>query len=44
MRVLALPNAHYPPSAEALTLADVVLRSLDELTVEAVSGADVSRG
>jgi len=38
MRVLALPNAHYPPAADALALADVVLGSLDELTPAAVRG------
>jgi HAD superfamily hydrolase (TIGR01509 family) len=38
MRVLALPNAHYPPPADALALADAVLGSLDELTVELVRG------
>lgn len=32
MRVLAYPNPHYPPPADALVLADVVLASLDELT------------
>jgi HAD superfamily hydrolase (TIGR01509 family) len=32
MRVVALPNTHYPPAPEALALADVVLDSLDELT------------
>jgi HAD superfamily hydrolase (TIGR01509 family) len=37
MRVLALPNEHYPPAPDALALADVVLASLDELTVAAVS-------
>jgi len=37
MRVLALPNAHYPPAPDALALADVVLASLDDLTVAAVS-------
>ena len=31
MRVIAYPNRHYPPSAEALALADVVLDSLAEL-------------
>jgi HAD superfamily hydrolase (TIGR01509 family) len=36
MRVLAIPNTHYPPAAEALALADVVVGSLAELTVEAV--------
>jgi HAD superfamily hydrolase (TIGR01509 family) len=38
MRVLAFPNRQYPPSHEALANADLVLASLDELTVEAVSG------
>ena len=31
MRVLAYPNRHYPPPAEALALADGVLESLDDL-------------
>ena len=34
MRVVAIPNRVFPPSAEALALAHVVLGSLDELTVE----------
>ena len=37
MRVLAYPNAHYPPAAEALALADVVLESLDALTPDLVA-------
>jgi HAD superfamily hydrolase (TIGR01509 family) len=32
MRVIAVPNLHFPPDEEALAAADVVLRSLDELT------------
>ncbi|HWN21828.1 MAG TPA: HAD family phosphatase [Gaiellaceae bacterium] len=36
MRVVALPNAHYPPEPEALALADVVVSSLDELTPERI--------
>ena len=36
MRVVALPNAHYPPGADTLALADVVLSSLDELTADVV--------
>jgi HAD superfamily hydrolase (TIGR01509 family) len=36
MRVIAVPNRHYPPRKEALAAADVVLGSLDELTVAAV--------
>jgi HAD superfamily hydrolase (TIGR01509 family) len=39
MRVLAYPNRRYPPPPDALALADVVLGSLDELTVSAVSGS-----
>ena len=39
MRVIVIPNPHYPPSDDALSLADVVLRSLDELTVEQVSAS-----
>jgi hypothetical protein len=38
MRVVAIPNAAYPPDDEALTLADAVVRSLDELTVEVLRG------
>jgi HAD superfamily hydrolase (TIGR01509 family) len=40
MRVLALPNPHYPPDSEALSLADDVLGSLHELTVERVRGIE----
>jgi HAD superfamily hydrolase (TIGR01509 family) len=36
MRVLAIPNAHFPPDDDALAEADVVLDSLAELTAEAV--------
>ncbi|MGH3004174.1 MAG: HAD family hydrolase [Gaiellaceae bacterium] len=32
MRVIAVPNPHFPPGADALALADTVLGSLDELT------------
>jgi HAD superfamily hydrolase (TIGR01509 family) len=39
MRVIAIPNAHYPPADDALAVADVVLQSLDELTVERVSAS-----
>jgi HAD superfamily hydrolase (TIGR01509 family) len=31
MRVFAIPNPHYPPDAQALAEADVVLDSIDEL-------------
>jgi HAD superfamily hydrolase (TIGR01509 family) len=32
MRVVAIPNAHFPPDDESLSLADAVLSSLDELS------------
>jgi len=38
LRVVAIPNRVFPPGAEALALADVVLDSLAELTPDAVSG------
>jgi HAD superfamily hydrolase (TIGR01509 family) len=34
--VLAIPNPHFPPGADALACADRVLASIDELTVELV--------
>jgi HAD superfamily hydrolase (TIGR01509 family) len=37
MCVIAIPNRHYPPDEETLAQADVVLRSLAELTPEVVS-------
>jgi HAD superfamily hydrolase (TIGR01509 family) len=36
MRVLAIPNRHFPPGEDALAQADVVLESLAELTPETV--------
>ena len=36
MRVIAIPNASYPPDEEALAAADAVLDSLDDLTPEVV--------
>jgi HAD superfamily hydrolase (TIGR01509 family) len=38
MRVVAIPNAAYPPDEEALALADAFVRSLDELTVDVLRG------
>ena len=38
MRVIALPNAHYPPAADALALADEIVSSPAELTPEFVRG------
>ena len=39
MRVIAIPNASYPPGDEALDLADLSLASLEELTPECIEGA-----
>jgi len=39
MRVLAIPNPTYPPDDEALALADVTLRSLDDLTSENITSS-----
>jgi HAD superfamily hydrolase (TIGR01509 family) len=38
MRVIAIPNPHFPPDEEALAHADVVLHSIAELTLEVVEG------
>ncbi|WUJ70375.1 HAD family phosphatase [Kribbella soli] len=38
LRVIAVPNANYPPQEDALALASVVVRSLDEVTLEVVEG------
>jgi len=37
MRVIAIPNAHFPPDAESLALADVTLGSVAELTPATVA-------
>jgi HAD superfamily hydrolase (TIGR01509 family) len=37
LRVLAVPHPAFPPSADALALADVVVGSLDEITPELVT-------
>jgi hypothetical protein len=34
MFVVAIPNPAYPPGAEALEAADLVLRSIEELAPE----------
>ena len=36
LRVIAVPNRHFPPGPEALAEADVVLASLDDLTLDAI--------
>jgi HAD superfamily hydrolase (TIGR01509 family) len=39
LRVIAVPNAHFPPGPDALREADVVLSSLSELVPEVVAGS-----
>ena len=39
MRVIAIPNVHFPPPEDVLDLADVRLGSLAELTPDAVESA-----
>ena len=36
LRVIAIPNRSFPPSDEVLASAEVVLRSLDQLTFDAI--------
>jgi len=38
MRVIAYPNRHYPPAADVLASADVVIDSLDALGSTTVAG------
>ena len=40
MHVVAFPNPSYPPDQESLALADVVIRSLDELTPQLLDATD----
>jgi HAD superfamily hydrolase (TIGR01509 family) len=37
LRVVAIPNIHFPPDGESLALADVVLSSIEELTADVVA-------
>jgi hypothetical protein len=39
MRVIAIPNPHFPPPPDALAEADLVLDSLAELSPDAVESA-----
>jgi len=38
LRVVAIPNRHFPPDDESLALADAVIPSIDDLTVDVVAG------
>jgi HAD superfamily hydrolase (TIGR01509 family) len=40
MRVIAVPNPHFPPAPDALALADARIDSLGELTEEVVAGKE----
>jgi beta-phosphoglucomutase-like phosphatase (HAD superfamily) len=44
MRVIAIPNPHFPPDEESLGLADVTLGSLAELTPATVAGNGTGAG
>jgi HAD superfamily hydrolase (TIGR01509 family) len=44
MCVIVIPNRRFPPGEEALAEADVVIESLDELTVSVVESASSRRG
>jgi HAD superfamily hydrolase (TIGR01509 family) len=44
MRVISIPNPHFPPPDDVLGEADVVLRDLGELTPAAVESASSRRG
>jgi HAD superfamily hydrolase (TIGR01509 family) len=37
MTVIAVPNRDYPPASDALSLADLTVRSLEQLTPEAIA-------
>jgi hypothetical protein len=39
MVVIASPNREYPPEPDALALAALVVKSLDELTPDAIESA-----
>jgi HAD superfamily hydrolase (TIGR01509 family) len=41
MLLVAIPNRHYPPAPDALALADVVVGSPPELTLDVVRGPQV---
>jgi hypothetical protein len=43
MLVVAIPNHAFPPSADAVALAAVVLESLDELTPEMLEALTAER-
>jgi len=44
MAVIAIPNPHFPPGEEALAEADLVLDSLDQLTLDVIEGLSPQGG
>jgi HAD superfamily hydrolase (TIGR01509 family) len=44
MLVIAVPNREFPPSGDALALADLVVGSVGDLTVELIEDAALRRG
>jgi beta-phosphoglucomutase-like phosphatase (HAD superfamily) len=44
LRVVAIPNPHFPPAPDALALADAVVAGLDDLTPALVAGRPPSPG
>ena len=38
LRVVAVPNPHFPPDEDALAAADVVVRTVADLTPELLAG------
>jgi hypothetical protein len=40
MRVIAYPNRHYPPAADVLALADIIVRRLDDVRPSRWSAVD----
>ena len=40
MHTIAIPNPNFPPGEDALALADLVLDSIADLTVDAVESLD----
>jgi HAD superfamily hydrolase (TIGR01509 family) len=43
MRVVAIPNTRFPPDEEALAATDIVLYSIDDLTLDVVEGDEPRR-
>jgi beta-phosphoglucomutase-like phosphatase (HAD superfamily) len=42
LHVIAVPNEHFPPDGDALALAELVVTSLDEITIATVANLSPS--